>query len=54
MTIANIAATAKIYDLGQPYYVGMPHFPTHPPYLFTLTKLHGELSRFVSESASRK
>ncbi len=42
MTIANSAAAAKIYDLGQPYYVGMPHFPTHPPYLFTLTKLHGE------------
>ncbi|HYO83526.1 MAG TPA: cyclase family protein [Bryobacteraceae bacterium] len=30
------------YDLGQTYYVGMPHFPTHPPYLYGLTKLHGE------------
>jgi kynurenine formamidase len=42
MSIAATAAASKIYDLGQPYYVGMPHFPTHPPYLFTLTKLHGE------------
>ena len=42
MTIAQTAASSKIYDLGQPYYVGMPHFPTHPPYAFTLTKLHGE------------
>ena len=33
---------SKIYDLGQPYFVGMPHYPTHPPYLFSLNKLHGE------------
>jgi kynurenine formamidase len=32
----------KVYDLGQPYFVGMPHFPTHPPFLFSLTKKHGE------------
>ncbi|HWZ31501.1 MAG TPA: cyclase family protein [Bryobacteraceae bacterium] len=32
----------KIYDLGQPYYVGMPHHPAHPPFLRTLNKLHGE------------
>jgi kynurenine formamidase len=35
-------ASAKVYDLGQPYFVGMPHFPTHPPFLYGLTKLHGE------------
>lgn len=34
--------SAKVYDLGQPYYVGMPHYPVHPPYLFSLNKLHGE------------
>ena len=34
--------SAKIYDLGQPYYVGMPHYPVHPPFLFGLTKQHGE------------
>jgi kynurenine formamidase len=33
----------KVYDLGQPYFAGMPHFPTHPPFLMTLNKLHGEL-----------
>ena len=32
-----------IYDLGQPLYPGMPHFPAHPPFLFCLNKLHGEL-----------
>lgn len=31
------------YDLAQPYFVGMPHFPTHSPFLFGLTKLHGEI-----------
>jgi kynurenine formamidase len=34
--------SARVFDLSQPYYPGMPHFPTHPPYLFGLTKLHGE------------
>jgi kynurenine formamidase len=33
---------ARVFDLGQPFYQGMPHFPTHPPYLFSLNKLHGE------------
>ena len=35
-------AGAKVYDLAQPYFVGMPHFPTHPPFLFSLTRVHGE------------
>ena len=34
---------ARIFDLGQPYFPGMPHFPTHPPFLFGLTKRHGDL-----------
>jgi kynurenine formamidase len=33
----------KPYDLAQPYVVGMPHFPTHSPCLYGLTKLHGEI-----------
>ena len=35
-------AGAKVYDLAQPYFVGMPHFPTHPPFLFSLTRVHGD------------
>ncbi len=31
-----------MYDLAQPYYVGMPHHPVHPPFLFGLTKKHGD------------
>jgi kynurenine formamidase len=34
---------ARIYDLAQPLFPGMPHFPAHPPFLFCLNKLHGEL-----------
>jgi len=42
MTLLDLLAAAKIYDLGQPYYTGMPHYPTHPPFLFGLTKQHGD------------
>jgi len=34
--------SATVYDLGQPYFVGMPHHPVHPPFLFSLTKMHGD------------
>lgn len=35
-------AGARVFDLAQPYYVGMPHHPVHPPFLFGLTKKHGD------------
>jgi kynurenine formamidase len=38
----TLPAGAKIYDLAQPYYVGMPHHPSHPPFLFGLVKRHGD------------
>jgi kynurenine formamidase len=31
-----------IYELGQPYHVGMPHYPLHPAFLFSLTRKHGD------------
>src|SRR5581483_6666593 len=34
--------SSRIYDLAQPYYVGMPHHPNHPPFLFGLNKKHGD------------
>jgi len=33
---------ARVYDLAQPYFVGMPHHPSHPPFLFGLVKQHGD------------
>ena len=38
----DLLAGAKIYDLAQPYFTGMPHHPSHPPFLFSLVKQHGE------------
>lgn len=41
--IKKLISKGKIYDLGQPYFPGMPHHPNHPPFAFSLTKKHGEV-----------
>ncbi len=41
--LRRLADTRKI-DLAQPYYVGMPHHPNHPPFLYGLSKAHGDSS----------
>jgi len=40
--LLDAIAGAKVYDLAQPYFVGMPHHPSHPPFLYSLVKSHGE------------
>jgi kynurenine formamidase len=40
--ILQFLQSAQIYDLAQPYFVGMPHHPVHPPFLFSLSKKHGD------------
>jgi len=40
--LLDLIAKAKVYDLGQPYFVGMPHHPVHPPFLYSLSKKHGD------------
>jgi kynurenine formamidase len=40
--LLQLLTKSRIYDLAQPYFVGMPHYPTHPPFLFSLTKKHGD------------
>jgi len=35
-------AGARVFDLAQPYFPGMPHHPSHPPFLFGLVKQHGD------------
>jgi kynurenine formamidase len=32
----------RAIDLAQPYFTGMPHYPLHAPYLYSLSKKHGE------------
>ena len=43
----------RVYDLAHSYFAGMPHFPTHPPFVFGLTRKHGDmmLEGGVSSSA---
>ncbi len=39
----GLVRTGRVFDLGMEYFVGMPHHPYHPPFAFTLTKLHGDV-----------
>ena len=32
----------RTIDLAQPYFTGIPHYPLHAPYLYSLSKKHGE------------
>jgi kynurenine formamidase len=43
--LLDLIRAAKVCDLAQPYFVGMPHHPVHPPFLFSLVKSHGEYVR---------
>jgi kynurenine formamidase len=45
-------AGAKVYDLAQPYFVGMPHHPSHPPFLYSLVKQHGEYVGPIGNSSA--
>ena len=41
-SLTEALVAARVFDLAQPYFPGMPHHPSHPPYLFGLVKRHGE------------
>jgi kynurenine formamidase len=45
-------ASAKVYDLAQPLFVGMPHHPSHPPFLYSLVKSHGEYVGPIGNSSA--
>lgn len=52
-SLIDLLTSAKVYDLAQPYFTGMPHHHSHPPFLFSLVKSHGEyLGPNGSSSAS--
>src|ERR1017187_9627298 len=46
-------AHAQIIDVAQEWRVGMPHWPAHPPFLYGLSKAHGDMvtSEGVSSSS---
>lgn len=50
--LLDLLRGAKTYDLAHDYRVGMPHHPVHPPYLFGLSKAHGEYVRGEISSAA--
>jgi len=43
LELKDLITEGKVYDLGQPWYPGMPHHPMHPPFAYVLTKKHGEV-----------
>ena len=47
----NLITEGKIYDLGQPFYPGIPHHPLHPPFAYVLARKHGEV-RFQGGGSS--
>jgi len=49
--IGRLSALRR-FDLGQSWRCGMPHYPSHPPYLHSLTKLHGDSVRPNGASSS--
>ena len=40
--LLEILSKSRTVDLSQPWFVGMPHHPAHPPFLFSLNKKHGD------------
>jgi kynurenine formamidase len=42
MKLLPLLRNARVFDLSQPYFMGMPHHPNHPPFLFGLTKRHND------------
>jgi kynurenine formamidase len=41
--LKELITQGKIYDLGQPWYPGMPHHPLHPPFVYGLARKHGDV-----------
>jgi len=42
MSLLTDLTRARLIDLTHDWHPGMPHWPTHPPFAYSLTKLHGE------------
>ena len=50
--LVGLLGRTRMYDLAHSYRVGMPHHPVHPPFLFALSKMHGEFMRGTVSSAA--
>jgi kynurenine formamidase len=50
--IIRALSTSRVFDLAQPYFVGMPQSPNHPPYQQALVRRHGDVVRSDGGSAA--
>lgn len=41
--VARLTRGAKVYDLGVELHNGMPHFPTHAPFMYQMIRQHGDM-----------
>ena len=42
----------QVFDLGRELSAEIPHHPNHPPFMFSITKLHGDMVDAFGNSAS--
>ncbi|HEY6283207.1 MAG TPA: cyclase family protein [Nitrososphaerales archaeon] len=49
--ILNVIGHAKVYDLGQPYWSGMPVHPADPPFQFFLYRYHEHTKKLFDSIA---
>jgi kynurenine formamidase len=42
--LEELLKKSRVFDLGQPYFPGMPHHPNQPPFAYTLLKKHGDIT----------
>ena len=40
--IKRLVKSGKVYDLGKEFFMGMPRYPTHPPFMFSLIRSHNK------------
>jgi kynurenine formamidase len=51
-TIRNYVGNGEIFDLGMNLDENTPHHPSHPPFMYRMTKAHGDMSYEGGVSAS--
>jgi kynurenine formamidase len=50
--VVSALGTSRVFDLAQPFFVGMPQSPNHPPYQQALVRRHGDVVRSDGGSAA--
>jgi len=51
VSLHDAISKAKVYDLGQPYWRGMPVHPADPPFLFFLYRYHEHTKKLFKDLA---